>query len=240
MQVQIATARSAKKQEQSETYNADASIWTMLQSAGMSQMAELINTIHETAPQPGSLIIVDLKPLPFRWDEWQPVLFSAVDVCTHLQIARMYVTSTQASAIDFLQFMAERYPFPITEIRTAANPEFTKLGSLQSNHQFTAEARKRGIFHSIALDTTEQPILSLASKYSFAATLEGNLDGASKEKIVNGLTTFLFFHNNHRSLASLGGLTPLQKLNSFEGYEHIPWFDPYVPNEIRKAGNGSH
>ena len=238
MQAQLTRPRTAEVSPQADVTAVDAGIWNLLHSAAMSQMSELICAIHEIAAEPGKLVIVDVKRLSYHWDGWQPILFSAIDICTHLQIGRMYLTPTQASTIDFLEFLTAQYPFSIHEIRTNADPLFISPVSLQTDHQFTIEAKKKGIFHSVVLDPADHPIVRVVSKYLFGGAFEGNLDEASKESVMAGLVNFLFFHNNHRSLASLGGLTPLQKLNSFHGYEDIPWFDPYRPLEISKAGNG--
>ncbi|MCI0706986.1 MAG: hypothetical protein L0Y80_05840 [Ignavibacteriae bacterium] len=236
MHIQQTRERVARKQDHKQRIEHE--VWTVLQSTAMTHMAELMATIHTLAPKPGSLVVLDVRPLPLQWDNWQPVLFSATDLCTHLQIARMYITCTPASAVDFLQFVMQRYPFSITEIRTGADPVFVNTASLQSKHLFTSEVKRHRIAHSVVLNTSEQPALHIASKYNYGGTLNATSDDSSKDTIMNGLVSFLFFHNNHRSLAPLGGLTPLQKLNSFAGYERISWFDPYVPHELRKASNG--
>ncbi|HEY4611680.1 MAG TPA: hypothetical protein VII11_01720 [Bacteroidota bacterium] len=240
MQAQVVEPQTVKTQSQQDVKFAETGIWNVLHSAAMTQMAELIGAVRELAPEPGALVVLDVKRLPYNWDGWNPVLFSAIDICTQLQIARMYLTPTHASAYDFLQFLVDQYPFPTKEIRTAADPLFVNPSSIQSEHQFTVEAKKRGIFHSVVLDPTEHPVLRVMSKYYYGGTFDGNHNETSRQKVITGLVNFLFFHNNHRSLASIGGLTPLQKLNSFAGYENIPWFDPYRPAGILKTGNGSH
>ena len=217
----------------------EASIWSVLQQAAMSQMAELINALQEIAPQPGSLVYVEARRPSYDWNGWQPILFSAIDLCTHLQIGRMYLMPTQASAIDFLHFIAEQYPFPLNEVHTSADPVFMNSVSTLAQHQFTSEARKIGVLHTMVLDQSNHPILRVVSKYLFGGTFEGSVEKTSEEKVVAALVNFLFFNNNHRSLATLGDLTPLQKLNLFPGYDKISWFDPYRPVELRKTGNNS-
>lgn len=210
-----------------EVRSVDENIWSILHTAAMTQMNELINSIQRIAPTPGSLIYMEVKPLSYRWSGWQPILFSSFDICTHLQIARMYLTPTYASAIDFLNFIWERYPFRLKEVRTSADQIFINPVSLQSEHQFTSEAKRLGIFHSIVLDPTNQPILRVVSKYTFGGTFEGNIEQPTEENVMAALVNYLYFHNNHRSLASLGGMTPLQKLKTFEGFEGVLSFDPY-------------
>jgi hypothetical protein len=205
----------------------DKNFWPTLHSAAMAQMHELMNSLHSIAPKPGSLIYMEAKPLPYHWKGWQPVLLSSIDICTHLQIARIYLTATYASAIDFLNFIWERFLFHITEVRTHADPIFLNAVAMQSEHRFTSEAKRLGIFHSIVIDPMSQPVLSVVTKYFFGSTFEGNIKEPTEENVVAALVNYLYFHNNHRSLASLGGMTPLQKLKSFEGFDGILAFDPY-------------
>lgn len=240
MQAEIIQPERTEQSIRVDQKAADASIWSLLHEVAMSRMADLIKAIDEIAPTPGTLVYVEAKRLSYTWDGWRPILFSAVDVCTHLQIARMYLTPTHASAIDFLQFLLHHYPFQLKEIRTNGDPVFINPFSTQSEHQFTAEAKKFGIFHSIALDPMNHHIMRAITRYVFGGVFEGSVEETSEEKVIVGLVNFLFFHNNHRSLASLGGLTPLQKLNSFPDFEAITCFDPYRSTETRKTGNGSY
>jgi hypothetical protein len=207
----------------------DTDIWNILQDAAMAKVNDLVNSIQQIAPNPGFLVYIEAKRLSYSWKGWRPILFSAIDVCTHLQIARMYLIPNSASAIDALDFIAERYPFPIREVRTTADPLFTHPASIQSEHQFTNKAKQLGMFHSIVLDPSNHPILRIISKYQFGGTFEGSIEKPTEENVMAALVNYLFFHNNHRSLASLGGLTPLQKLKSFDGFEKIELFDPYRP-----------
>jgi hypothetical protein len=217
----------------------NSNVWNVLELAVMSQMTELTRAIQEIAPVPGTLVYVEAKRPSFNWNGWQPILFSAIDVCTHLQIARIYLTPTQASAVDFLRFTVQQYPFAVRQVRTIADPVFTNQTSLQSRHPFTTEAREFDIRHTIVLDQLHHPILRVLIKYLFGGTLEGTLGGSSEEQVMTALVNFLFFNNNYRSLPTLGGLTPLQKLNQFEGYEKITGFDPYRPIQRRKAATDS-
>jgi hypothetical protein len=46
------------------------------------------------------------------------------------------------------------------------------------------------------------------------------------EALLVDLQQFLFFHNNHRSLPTLEGKTPVDKLRSFDIYRNLKTFDP--------------
>ena len=85
----------------------------------MNSLAMMIET---AAPRPGQLVFVDTKELSFRLNEFNPVVFSAIDVSTHLQVARLYLTSTAGSSVDFLDFIGQEAQHPGT------NPELLITG----------------------------------------------------------------------------------------------------------------
>jgi hypothetical protein len=229
MQHQPMTTTTTSVEERHELGQQFSNIhfWSFLQSAGMAQMADLALTQHQVAPKPGSLVYVDAQPLPIRMKDFNLVVFSAIDLCTMLQIGRLYLTSTVASSVDFLQFMIEKYPFLIEEIRTPADGLFMNSSTPQPNHHFTALARQHGIFHSMTFQPNEDRLLNVMGKYFFTTGNESQSEQPSESKLLNDLINFLFFHNNHRSIPLLGGKTPFQKLTSFESFDHLVWFDPY-------------
>lgn len=102
----------------------DLRLWTLLEEAGNLQIRELMHSLQTMAPRPGSLVYLEPLLLEVRWNDLQPIVFRAIDVCTHLQIARIYHTATTASTVDFLQFAVEQFPFEINEIRTSPDPLF--------------------------------------------------------------------------------------------------------------------
>lgn len=205
-----------------------ANLWTELHRVGVRYMNSLAMMIETAAPRPGRLVFVDTKELSFRLNEFNPVVFSAIDVSTHLQVARLYLTSTAGSSVDFLDFISRKFPFPILEIRTSGKSPFTTSTTLQANHLFTSTAAKGGIMHSVSPNPQDDELLSIFTKLTFGGYFEGSIDYSAEQRLVRELINFLFFHNNHRSLPSLGGISPIQKLKLFEGYGHLHVFDPYA------------
>lgn len=190
-------------------------------------MKRLSTSLGELAPKPGYLVYLEAKTLSCQLNNMTPIIYSAIDVCTQMQVARLYLTMTIGSALDFLDFACHKFPFRISGVETPLGLPFANSSILQAHHRFTSAAAERGILHSIIPNRTESEVFSSISKLTFGGILEGSVEPASEQKLMRELINFLFFHNNHRSLPSLEGKAPLQKLKSFVGYERIHTFDPY-------------
>lgn len=210
-----------------QTPQPNTTLWDVLNQVGLNHMRRLSTSLNEIAPKPGYLVYLEAKKLSYRLNDMTPIIYSAIDVCTHLQVARLYLTMTIASSLDFLDFACQKFPFRIAEVETPLGLPFTNSSILQAHHRFTSAAAERGILHSITPNRSEDEVLSVISKLTFGGILEGSVEPASEQKLMRELINFLFFHNNHRSLPTLEGKTPLQKLKSFVGFERTHTFDPY-------------
>jgi hypothetical protein len=89
-------------------------------------------------------------------------------------------------------------------------------------------AEDRGIQHTIVSNPSHEVLYAVLSKLTFAGNLANPSNLQSERQLVRDLVNFLFFHNNHRSLPSLSGRTPLQKLRTFRGHNHLYSFDPFA------------
>jgi len=198
-----------------------------LTHAGRVYPDGLTLAIEAAAPRPGFLVYAQAKKLSIRLNGMEPVIFSAVDLNTHLQVAQVYLAATSAAAVDFVDFVSQSFPFGISQIRTLDQSPFHTSAGAGSLRDFTSIMRERGLFHSTFTRPSDEVLLSLVSKLTFGGICEGSLVCASKEEMLRELARFLFFHNNYRSLPWLGGKTPLQKLKAFEGFAGIHSFDPW-------------
>lgn len=217
-----------------------ANLWLELHKVGERYMNSLTMMIDRAAQKPGHLVFLDTKKLSFSLNEFEPVVFYAVDVATHLQIARLYMTSSAGSSVEFLDFITQKYPFTISEIRSTVKSPFTYSNKLQANHPFTSLAAARGILHSVTADPMEDDLLSLVARLTFNGYFEGSVDYSAERRLIRELINFLFFHNNHRALPSLGGLNPIQKLKQFQGFGHIHVFDPYASDAGSESDSLHH
>jgi hypothetical protein len=64
-------------------------------------------------------------------------------------------------------------------------------------------------------------------RFSFCKMAAGSLTSISSDDLVEGLSSYLQIHNNHRELPSLQGKTPLRKLQSFKKFSHLYSFEPF-------------
>jgi hypothetical protein len=165
--------------------------------------------------------------LPCRLNDLDAVVFSAFDASTHLQIARIYLTNTLASALDFAEFFLHKFPFPVKQIRTLTENPFYLAQHPATEQRFSNHLAVRGVLHSCCVSASRDPIFTLASTLVFSplSTAPAN---ASLEELSNEFSNFLFYHNNRRLLSSLQSRTPLQKLKTFAGFAHLDSFDPFA------------
>lgn len=204
-----------------------------LEIASNNHLRELLQSIEAAAAHPGALVYMTALKLPYQLGTMNPLLLSSLDLFTHLQIARIYMTQTVASAVDFLEFVKTAYPFPIKEVRTFPGWLFTDPNVLQQDHKFTLFARQQGITHSVLYEKTDDMIFWTLKNFFYEGQRQMD-QPLSEDHLLSDLINFLFFHNNHRSLVTLDGKTPIQKLHSFEGYDRLSTFDPYEALHISR------
>jgi hypothetical protein len=210
-----------------------------LTHAGRVYLDGLTLAIEAAAPRPGFLVYVQTKKLSIRLNGLEPVIFSAVDLNTHLQVAQVYLATTTAAAVDFVDFVARSFPFGISQIRTLSRAPFQAPPGADSGRDFASLMRERSLLHSVFTSPSNEVLFSLVSKLTFGGISEGSLACGNKEDMLKELSRFLFFHNNYRSLPWLGGKTPLQKLKAFRGFEEIHSFDPYGASCYRRVETSS-
>ncbi len=202
------------------------SLCTELSHAGQLYLERIRLAIDEAAPRPGILVYVSVKKLAIPLNGLDAVVFSAIDACTLLQVAQGYHSLTTAAAASFVEFVAESFPFPLSQIRTPAERPFYNSTSPPSHGDFSVLIGNQGYIHSPISDSSRDALYSTMSKLLFSGISEGSLVPASSHELQRELGRFLLFHNNYRSLPWLGGKTPLQKLRTFEGFSRFHLFSP--------------
>ncbi|MCX6133935.1 MAG: hypothetical protein NTU47_09005 [Ignavibacteriales bacterium] len=200
---------------------------------GEAKMVRLASKLVRLAPKPGALVYLDAAPLSVQVADTQPILFSAFDACTHLQIARIYLTSSFACAADFLDFVQRRIPFGISRIRTTTVAPFWVDPLLSPVQRFTNHLEAQGILHILIADRSEDDLFSVFDHLTFVHQAGSSHRLPAIPELVGEVITFLYFHNNNRAMASLNGKTPLEKLKTFPGLETILSFDPFAPETAR-------
>jgi hypothetical protein len=161
-------------------------------------------------------------------NEFEPIVFTAIDACTHLQVARLYFIGTTASAIDFAEFAMSRFPFPILQIRTTQEAPFYDVLDLPSRQRFSVFLKGRNVQHTVMSNPLYDELYPHLSKFTFGRMATGTLNMISSDQLMDGFSSYLLIHNNHRELPALQGRTPLQKLQTFERFSQLPLFDPFA------------
>lgn len=197
-----------------------------LSHTGKIYLDKIAAAINEVAPDPGLLVYVTARKLSIPLNGLDPVLFSAIDATTHLQVAQAYLSLTTAAAWSFIEFAAKSLPFPIIQIRTPVQRPFARLAEPLSTRDFSGLIGRLGCVHSLITDPQGDALLSVTSRLRFGGIEEGSLVCASSLELQRELGQFLFFHNNYRSIPWLEGKTPLQKLKTFERYGSLHSFSP--------------
>ncbi len=211
------------------------SLCSELSHSGQLYLGKIATLIDEIAPRPGSLLYVYAKKLAIRVNGMEPVIFSAIDVTTHLQVAQVFLSLTTGAAISFVDFVSQSFPFVISQIRTSDEVPFHHAAGDQSHRDFSALLGERGVVHSIIPNKSEDALFSITSRLAFGAMSEGSIVSGSEQELQRELGHFLFFHNNYRSIPWLNGNTPLHKLKTFEGFAGIYTFSS---NEEPQGGSG--
>lgn len=202
------------------------SLCTELSHTGQLYLQRITLAINEVAPRPGTLVYFTARKLAIQLNGLDVVVYSAIDACTLLQVAQAYHSLTTAAAVSFVDFVAETFLFDLSQIRTPAERPFHNSTNPPCNRDFSVLIEKRGYIHSPITDPSQDALYATSSKLLFGGISEGALVHVSAQELQRELARFLFFHNNFRYVACLGGKTPLQKLRTFEGFDGIHSFSP--------------
>ncbi len=202
--------------------------WSQPGQWGLGQRADHCPTVDLVAPTPGFLVYVESSRLSDQVNEIEPMVFTAIDANTHLQIARLYLTASYASAMDFVEFALSRFPFPVLQIRTSDEAPFYVNSNLPTRQRFSEFLQAHMVHHSVMSRPLHDELYPHLSKFTFARMAAGSLNRISSDELMEGLTSYLLIHNNYRELSSLQGRTPLQKLHSFERFKQLYSFDPFT------------
>jgi len=110
----------------------DAGVYRILRRHGLNRLPRgtrlrKIHTTRYNKQVPGHHIQMDVKFLTFRGKQGQKLKryqFTAIDDATRVRAMKIYKRHTQASAIDFVDYVIDKFPFRIREIRTDNGHEF--------------------------------------------------------------------------------------------------------------------
>ena len=134
--------------------------------------------------------------------------FTAIDDCTRLRVLRIYPRCDQKTAIQFVDYVLERLPFPVQTIQTDNGAEFQSA--------FHYHVLDKGVSHHYIKPRTPRLNGKVERSHridaeEFYALLDGLvIDDA---KIFNNkLRESEDYYNYHRPHGGLGGQTPYERL----------------------------
>ena len=224
--VKIKSGNPAGQRADGQIPTAAQSLCSELSRTGQLYLRQISALIDEIAPRPGSLIYVHANKLSIKIDGLEPVVFSAIDACTDLQVAQIHLASTVAATLSFVDFIVKCFPFSIRHMKTDPDFPIRSIEGRQARHDFRAMVAQQGILHSFVAEGTGDALYAITSRLLFSKMAEGDMGGVSEREHFRALTQFLMYHNNYRSIPWLDGNTPLQKLKSFEGFASLHSFNP--------------
>ena len=203
-----------------------------LSRTGQAHPQRIVSVIEQVAPSPGQIVYLHTTKLAMRLGGLQPVIFSAIDAATHLQVAQANFAMTSAAALLFVDFVAHSFPFPISEIRTRKELPFHNPKDNRPHRDFPTLIGDRGYAHSFLETHSSDALFSITSKMLFGGLSEGQAFPASAYELQRALAQFLTFHNNFRFVPWLQGKTPMQKLKTFKSFQRIHSFS--LPDEVEE------
>jgi transposase InsO family protein len=110
----------------------DATVSRILKRHGVNRLPRgtrlrKVHTRRYNKQVPGHHIQMDVKFLTFKGKQGEKIRrfqFTAIDDATRVRALKIYEKHTQASAIDFVDHVIDKFPFRIREIRTGNGHEF--------------------------------------------------------------------------------------------------------------------
>jgi transposase InsO family protein len=134
--------------------------------------------------------------------------FTAIDDCTRLRVLRIYPRCDQKTAIQFVDYVLERLPFPVQVIQTDNGAEFQST--------FHYHVLDKGVGHRYIRPRTPRLNGKVERSHridaeEFYALLDGVVIDDAKV-FNNKLREWEDYYNYHRPHGGLGGQTPYERL----------------------------
>ncbi len=193
----------------------ESSIYRTLVRLGMRRLPKnaprrAIHTKRYVKKVPGHHVQVDVKFLSFKNDEGSNIRcfqYTAIDDATRIRALKVYQRHNQKNAIDFIDYVIEKFPFRIHTIRTDRGHEFQA--------QFHWHVEDKGMRHVYI--KSRSPQLNGKVERSHRADQEEFyqlLTYTDDVDLNNKLTEWEQFYNFNRPHGAFDGDTPYEALRS--------------------------
>lgn len=191
----------------------DAGVYRILRRHGLNKLPRRtrlrkVHTKRYAKQVPGHHIQMDVKFLTFRSKRGQKIRrfqFTAIDDATRVRGLKIYKKHTQANAIDFADYIIEKFPFRIREIRTDNGHEFQA--------KFHWHVEDKGIRHAYIKPSSpqlngkvERSHRSDSQEFYQLLSYKGDVDLEAK------LAEWENFYNFSRPHGAFDGKTPYEAL----------------------------
>jgi len=191
----------------------DAGVYRILRRHGLNKLPRgtrlrKVHTKRYAKQVPGHHIQMDVKFLTFRGKHGQKIRrfqFTAIDDATRVRALKIYKKHTQANAIDFVDYVIEKFPFRIREIRTDNGHEFQA--------KFHWHVEDKGIRHAYIKPSSpqlngkvERSHRSNSQEFYQLLSYNGDVDLEAK------LAEWESFYNFSRPHGAFNGKTPYEAL----------------------------
>jgi transposase InsO family protein len=191
----------------------DAGVYRVLRRNGLSRLprkagTRAVHTKRYEKQVPGHHIQVDVKFLIFKGkggDVIKRYQYTAIDDATRIRALKVYSRHNQANAIDFVEYVVEKFPFRIQCIRTDRGHEFQA--------KFHWHVEDRGIRH--AYIKPRSPQLNGKVERSHRSDQEEFyqlLDYTDDVDLKRKLADWEKFYNFARPHGAFNGKTPYEAL----------------------------
>jgi len=183
-------------------------------------------------PNPGDNVQVDIKIIN-GYNPKKIVQYSAQDDATRIKLTKLYRERTNHYSVEFLNYIVKKFPFKIKQISTDNDSVFTNA--------YTGEPRthplKKPRLHPFTLRCKELKIKHKLNRPA-SPTQNGKVERSHRtddeefyrlcktsnfEYLVKERKKYDELYNNYRPHMGLGGLTPLQKLQTYDKYKSVTY-----------------
>ncbi len=158
-------------------------------------------------------------------------IYTAIDDSTQMRISRAYKNLSINNTADFLKLIIEKYPFKIKKVLT---PDTLIFKSLQLENEINtilieqpSELLKKAEIEQqfYSADDESDNLLKITDLITHEYM---DLEFEYIEDINRYFEKYLSKYNNHEKNEYLSGLTPLQKLRTFDGFQKINYFETVI------------
>lgn len=183
-------------------------------------------------PYPGDNVQVDIKIIG-GYSTKRCVQYSAIDDATRIKFTRIYPERANYYSVVFLEYAVSKFPFRIKRLSTDNDSVFTnsytgepKTHPLKAPkiHPFSLKCSELKIKHKLNRPACPQQNGKVERSHRTDSEEFYRLHKSFElEYLIKERKKYDELFNNHRPHMGLKGLTPLQKLQSYDKYRSVTY-----------------